>query len=193
MSAARTGNDDALRLWSQDAVPILQRRLLLAGFDPASADDAITHLLEQSHCAVLSKRQVRHEAVWMRAVLVRSRTAAVRRACRDARILRRCPAVSTASFAPPLDAELREELTAVAAALPESCALAVRLRLSGMEPGDARRALAERLGVGEEQARKIVRCAFAKMREGLARHGTGRDGTGRDGTGRDGTGRDGTN
>lgn len=168
VAAARAGEDSALVRWERDARPVLWRALRRSGFDPASADDAIIHLLEQADRAVRAGRRIAHETAWMSAVLGSARRARRRSAQRAEAAHRRLAAHRPQTYEPQRPEELREELLVAARRLRPRFALAIRLRLRGFDAREARAALCVELAVGAEQARRIDRCSIAAMRAALA-------------------------
>lgn len=146
---------------------MLMRAMHRAGFDPASADEAILHLLEQAHEAVCAERQIESEAAWMSAVLANTWFQSYRRRARDRTARHRLAAPTGEMNETWRDAELHEELDVVAERLPKRFALAIRLYLRGLDAREVRTAICAELAVAPEQARRIERSSFARMRSAL--------------------------
>jgi len=165
-----TGDEEALHRWERDAKPELVKALERAGVDPASIDDAITHLLEQALEAVCAGTHVECELAWMSAVLtsawLRSRRPVSQG--RRARLVAIARAYAEGQREPGRDAEEREALEVAAAQLPKrSFSLVIRLYLRGLATREVRTALCAELAVAPEQARRIEASAFRSMRSAL--------------------------
>ena len=172
LERARCGDEAALGLWDREARPVLMRALRRSGFDAASADDAIMHLLEQADRAVRSGRTITHEVRWMSAVLASARREE-RRSVRRALAISRLLPGRTPWWCDPKSAEQdREELLLAASRLRPRFELAIRLRLRGLDARETRVALCVEFALGPEQARKIDRQALVLLRAALANRGT---------------------
>lgn len=177
VATARAGDDSALVRWEIDARPKLWRALRRAGFDPAGADDAITFLLEQADRAARSGQFAQREAAWMSAVLASARREQRRTRIRAEEAHRRLATFARQEFEPVRRTELHEELLAASTRLRHRFALAIRLRLSGLDAHEIHVALCVEFDIGLEQARKIDRRSIGLMRAALAARDAGAEST----------------
>ena len=167
LADAQSGDEAALRRWDRAARPILMRALRRCGFDAASADDAIMHLLEQADRAVRSQRTILLELRWMSAVLASSRREQRRAGLRATAAIRRLAERVAPWYEAPHGEEDREELLVATSRLQPRFAMAIRLRLRGLDAREARVALCVELALGPKQAGRIDTQALACLREEL--------------------------
>lgn len=172
LADAQNGDEEALRRWDRAARPILMRALRRRGFDAASADDAIMHLLEQADRAARSPRTILRELRWMSAVLASSRREQRRAGLRATAASRRLAERIVPWYEAPHGDEDREELLVAASRLQPRFAMAIRLRLRGLDAHEARVALCVELALGPKQARRIDTRALALLREELCARDT---------------------
>jgi hypothetical protein len=156
-----------LARWDRESRPVLCATLRRAGFDPASADEAATHVLERAYWAIDAGRTIANELGWIGTVAARFRSAARRRALFDERIRCELERRGSATPVPEVDAAdaRREQLMVAARLLPPPYAQVVVLRgVHGMTEQRITAWLQRWRPIGAHQGRKIQRRAVVMLR-----------------------------
>ena len=169
LDAARRGDDGPLERWNRGAREVLWHSLRRSGLDAASADDAVTHVLERAFHAVAKGRRIASEPAWIAAVAASVRGAARRQTARERKL--RVAAVREVFIAadPLAAAEHREVLIAAARRLPPPYAhICVMRGIAGRTAPQIAAALRSWRPVGADQARKLQRAATRMLAAVLA-------------------------
>jgi DNA-directed RNA polymerase specialized sigma24 family protein len=178
--SATQGDDEPLRRWNDAAGPRLFDALIRAGFDPASADDAVLRVEEEAFLSVAADRLVESECAWEASVLRTERSRRLRDRMRRARLTTLAPESPAADASRPAERcdDIRRVRAAVAG-LPSPYREAIELSaLEGRSIDDVAARLRPTFGLSRsgtwailvEARRRLRACLVATAERGSSRN-----------------------